>query len=1289
MVGTASGKLFWDPVYRNSGLFSDHYLETILPESTGWEDLVQEASPVRERVRKILADYTPTDIEAQAEEDLIRPVLRELGHEAFEVQPGLSTPFGMKRPDYVLYKDQQALQANKNLALDEERLAGKAYAVGDAKAWERALDVSSKGPGSSQDAFSNQNPSFQISFYMRHSGVEWGILTNGRRWRMYHRDTAHRLDHFYEVDLQAALESDEIEDFLYFYVFFRRAAFKEGLLSAGAILEESAEYARGVGESLKEQVFEALRHLAQGFIDYPQNDLSPAPDTLREIYDGSLIALYRMLFVLYAEARGLLPVAENTDYRESFSLYDIKHKAAGNLDRGRNLLPTSATLWPRLKELFTIINEGSPPLSVATFNGGLFDPERHPFLERYTVGDLHLQQAVDQLSRVAREFVDYRDLAERHLGTVYEGLLEFHLEPAGADIPDAAVAAEGWTVDLVNDSGQRHATGSYYTPDYIVRYIVDQTVRPMLEEAVEGKSTAAEKIQAVLATDVLDPAMGSGHFLVEATEYIARFLVEIGVSQDADGEGEEGAEGAEGKESGEEQNTEASDIEAELAYWKRRVVQSCVYGVDLNPLAVELAKLSLWLATVARDKPLSFLDHHLRAGNSLVGSRVDDIGPGRAASKKGKKGESAESAGGELQLSLVPNETFKKSMSTAVEEMWRIEGNPAETVAEVKEQERLYAELKETLANRYSRFLDLSALSRLEPARKLEQDAAAWRLLAQYLSGESDRLPGQVEGWLEEAQAASDEHGFLHWELEFPEVFFDRQGQPLGSAAGFDAVIGNPPYIQSKHFQGLKPYLQTAYPRTYAGKADLYVYFFGLGLEKAKAGGRLGYISSGLFSKLEYGAPLRNLLTTGSTLTEIVEFGEEQVFEGAITYPIIVALKNELPPEAATVGLKGPADLAQNTLPEQNPVPREDDIWAFTAEPLQHIIRGWDGSSPLEEVLGSSIYSGIKTNLNDAFLLSDSTKNALVSKDPASEDLIKPFVRGEGLRPWYHSERVWLLLLPLGWTREAFGEGLEEQTAWGCLKSRYPAVAEHLAPFAQAGRRRTDKGEYWWELRSCNYYSAFEQPRIHSTKVSYFPTFSFSEEIKYALNTSYVLPIADTEVGNYLLGILNSRVCEFYCRKVFAPKANGYFEIQPGELARFPIPEASDEEKAAVAEIAEKATGKATERHELHRRAQRRILTDFGTAGSKLNQKLTRWWELDFSGFRAEIKKAFKQDIPVGERDDWDEWLASRRSERERLTGEIVGLEKSLNDRVYSLFGLSPEEIKIVEESTRYRYGEV
>ena len=153
--------------------------------------------------------------------------MKLLGHD-YEVQPALETPDGTKRPDYVLYRSAAAVAANKNRSLNEELLRGSAFAVGDAKYWERPLDVSLKGKG---NPFTNKNPSFQISFYMQHAGAQWGMLTNGRLWRLYHKDTAHKLDRFYEVDLHELATGGDVGRFLYFYAFFHRSAFEEHPLS--------------------------------------------------------------------------------------------------------------------------------------------------------------------------------------------------------------------------------------------------------------------------------------------------------------------------------------------------------------------------------------------------------------------------------------------------------------------------------------------------------------------------------------------------------------------------------------------------------------------------------------------------------------------------------------------------------------------------------------------------------------------------------------------------------------------------------------------------------------------------------------------------------------------------------------------------------------------------------------------------------------------------------------------------------------------------------------------------
>lgn len=257
--------------HANHQLFSDHYLNHTLPHRPDWAALSEAAATLRGEVAALLAAYTPSANEAQTEEDFIKPVLKALGH-LFEVQPPLKTPDGTKRPDYVFYRTQAARDANKNRTLTDALPQQGCYAVGDAKFWDRPLDVALAGKG--KDVFSNKNPGYQIYFYLLHSGADWGILTNGRLWRLYHRDTAHKLDRYYEVDLPALLEDPDPSAFLYFFAFFRRAAFEPHPLGVSALLRESLDYARGVGDTLKGQVYDALRHLAQGFLDYAPNGLA-------------------------------------------------------------------------------------------------------------------------------------------------------------------------------------------------------------------------------------------------------------------------------------------------------------------------------------------------------------------------------------------------------------------------------------------------------------------------------------------------------------------------------------------------------------------------------------------------------------------------------------------------------------------------------------------------------------------------------------------------------------------------------------------------------------------------------------------------------------------------------------------------------------------------------------------------------------------------------------------------------------------------------------------------------
>lgn len=1275
--------------HSNQRLFSDHYLDHILPgHMQGMPGVRNEAAQVMEQLQRLYDGFTPNaSNEAQTEEDWIRPVLRALGH-SFEVQVPLKVPDGVQRPDYIFYRDGGALAANKSRIVEAETLQAGAYAIGDAKSWDRPLDKALGSSHKGEDAFSNKNPSYQIFFYMLHSGLPWGILTNGRKWRLYQAQSAHRLDVFYEVDLPALLETD-VDAFCYFYVFFRREAFESGPLGLDSILQASAEFAQEISDNLREQVYSALRYVAQGFFEYRANGLTPSPATNKAIYDNSLILLYRLLFILYAEARDLLPLQDNASYRRLYSLEAIKKEVVSTLHAGL-ILPDTGLFWTRLKELFKIINLGSPPLTVTTFNGGLFDPERHPFLERYTVGDVCLCRAIDELARVKNQFVDYRDLAERHLGTIYEGLLEYNTifvadEPMverrstskivpARDVPKKDVAQQFSTgeVYLVNDRGERKLTGSYYTPDFIVKYMVDEAIRPALDAAIAGAQSDEERIQAVLSVNVLDPSMGSGHFPVEVTEYIARYLVELGIRPD-------------------------EDKETDLVYWKRRVAQQCIYGVDLNPLAVELAKLSLWLSTAAKDHPLSFLDHHLRTGNALIGAWLEEVAAGQnpatlRAQRRTKGLMEAQKEAGQMTSALF-DEAFRQTTQDALASIAAIEQNPGVTITDVKAQEAAYAALRHIFIEKYRRLANLGTALYYN----LNVGADSWHPLADYVLGRVEQPSSpQFATWSEAAETLAERKHFFHWELEFPNIFFDSQGQSLGERAGFDVVIGNPPYVRQEQLGPDKPFYAEHY-EVYHGVADLFVYFFAQGLRLLRSGGRLAYISSNSWLRANYATPLRQYLRTKTTIETIVDLGDNRVFADAPDMTPAIQIVQKSPPadgqtaQAAVFGRgEGIASFRErldDKLFAFSVFDQADTGWQLTIDDSRNLFgKIMAAGRPLTEVIKGKMYRGVLTGFNEAFIIDQTTRDRLVKEDATSVAIIKPMLRGEDLRPWYQeNEGRWLIF-----------------TRRGIDINKYPAILSYLQQFREhleprpanwdtshswSGRK---PGSYkWYEIQdSVDYYEVFEKPKIFYSDIANFPRFSWGEDEIYVNNRGYALTPTDIS----LLGILQSRTCWFCISRLCAPlgERRGFVRYLhfTQYTSQLPIPSLTDEQRECIGTLAQQLTTVAQQRYEVRRRTTHRIVGDLGTAMGKLNQRLGEWWQLSFQEFREELQKAFKRDIPLRERDEWETLLREQSGEIGRLTAEIVRLETELNAAVYDVFGLNEEERAIIERETKYRYGE-
>jgi Alw26I/Eco31I/Esp3I family type II restriction m6 adenine DNA methyltransferase len=618
---------------------------------------------------------------------------------------------------------------------------------------------------------------------------------------------------------------------------------------------------------------------------------------LDRIRENAFVVIYRLLFILYAEDRGFLPL-ENPGYRETYSLRALAKEIAQKIDGKAGLSPAASGYWSRLQDLFRMIDAGDTALGIPPYNGGLFEESRHAELSQWKVGDSYLARAVDMLARAGaaertgRGFVSYRELSIRELGSIYEGLLEHR--PRIAEEPMVVVRddktervisekeAQGKKVlgryepeevYLTLHRGERKATGSYYTPDYIVKYIVANTVGPLIEGK---KAEGGDLIEGIQSLKVLDPAMGSGHFLVEATDFLARALVE--------------ALGGDPREPGED----------DIRWARREVVERCIYGVDLNPLAVELAKLSLWLHTVSRDRPLNFLDHHLRCGNSLIGAWLKDLGQLPELAVKGTK----KKAKVPTAVTTLEGHGLQEAIAAAVKTFHAIAEAPTHTLEDVHTKEDAYRTARHAL----SRITDIADVwTSTCFGNQVDPDRYA-RLLLDAYRGDGD-WPGAGESaWLDEARnMGRQERRFLHWELEFPEVFFGRDGSPL-QKAGFDGVIGNPPYDviaekeqeveveADKEFYAHREHLKAAL----GGKLNFYRLFGALALRLCREGGCHGFIVPMALMGDAQAVRLRRYMLSESQLNAIEAFPQkddptDRVFEDAKLSTCVYVLRRAKP----------------------------------------------------------------------------------------------------------------------------------------------------------------------------------------------------------------------------------------------------------------------------------------------------------------------------------------------------------------------------------------------------------
>ncbi|MDD2212029.1 MAG: Eco57I restriction-modification methylase domain-containing protein [Clostridia bacterium] len=665
------------------------------------------------------------------------------------------------------------------------------------------------------------------------NGVDWAMLTNGYQWRIYNAKNVSPYENYLEVNIKDSIINGNAPDeaFSLFHLFFNASTYyrgESGELVIEGIKDKSDETAEQVEELLRGKAEEILKDICYGFKETMQYE-SYDRVTCRMIYQDAISLLFRMLFFGYAESRGLLPrKEEDSDYKQN-SFFKLCAEAKDILNAGKAYdLKNGFDFWNRLDEHLRIYVD-------QTYNGGLFSNDDKPVLREYKVANGWIMKCLaeiaykkDKKTNVYREKIEYKDLSVRNLGSIYEGLLEFNLFIAEEEMvkrtaknktqyfrtstltlkkSDEPNLIKTGDIYLSQDATERKDTGSYYTPKDVVEYIVSNTVGKKMEElkaelgillqrsyeelAIEPTESGRKRIQQQideetlsfienknLSLSIIDSAMGSGHFLVNATYKVANGIVEI---------------------LGQNNWETEEEIHVDVGYWKRKVVENCIYGIDINALAVTLTKLSLWLISANNDKALSFLDHHLKEGNSIVGTDRYHV----------------KTSGETGPIFDVSYEEYIAPIKNKYAELSRV---GSLTKEDVERQKEIYSDIEsdlELIKKKYDYFLASQYTGGIKDEDQFGELLRS-QDIADFEQEEKDDL------W----QLAAEKK-FFHWELEFPEVLLD---------GGFDIAIGNPPYVEVNE----KEYIYSV--GEVAPTRNLYAYMIANNLKNLRSDGMVSFI---------------------------------------------------------------------------------------------------------------------------------------------------------------------------------------------------------------------------------------------------------------------------------------------------------------------------------------------------------------------------------------------------------------------------------------------------------------
>jgi adenine-specific DNA-methyltransferase len=625
---------------------------------------------------------------------------------------------------------------------------------------------------------------------------------------------------------------------------------------------------------------------------------------------------------------------------------------------------------------------------------------------------------------------------------------------------------------------------------------------------------------------------------------------------------------------------------------KRQTIQECPYGVDLDPGAIEIAKLRLWLSLVVDEddfnqiQALPNLDYKIMQGNSLLqtfeGIRLFDDTLLRAHDNNIRRRKQLEGDMRELQAQLMAiltrpgasKPTEKKGLEKAIQQKQKdinalsTTNAVDKTAAPLLDAQTGAKGLAEELKDLHTRFFTTPSAKEKKLLRE-RIEALETRLIETSLR-DLHREGEHAGAYLDKIRALQRRNvkPYFLWKLHFSEVF-------LGDSGGFDIVIANPPYVRHEGIKDQKPALKIEFPDFFKGTADLYTYFYRRGIELLSPTGHLCFIAPNKFFKAGYGENLRRLMTSQVRLMKVLDFGELPVFDAGTDPSILMIEKSEPVQETTFAAIKRKEDLS-DLVNAIGKAAKQIDIadlspsgWNFSIGADRDLLVKIEGAGiPLGQFVEGKFYYGIKTGLNEAFVIDAATRARLIAEDPSCAGIIKPWLNGKEIQRWYDRYQDKHLIF----------------TRHGIDICKYPSVKKYLEKYQEDLKPKAlhkeeengrKPGSYkWYEIQdNIAYYDEFDKPKIVYNETSKKLHAFFDTESLYINKTGFIILCDDAE---FLLGIMNSNMMDFYFRSTFPawgdPWNGGRVQFRGDRMERLPIAQGSKEIRKRMADTVTKIT---------------------------------------------------------------------------------------------------------------------